>query len=74
MEKEELLHKIEMLELSRLNDLSCEEVKAQSEEWFGEACSGNPSKKFLINEYIIDFMCWKEQCSTQELKELVSSY
>lgn len=77
MDKQQLLDKIEELELNRLNGLFRLELEQEYYEWFEGAIPENvrrlPDNALRI-DLIEDFMQWRQQDSVEELQEKLQNY
>lgn len=74
MIKEELLEKIESKELARLNSLSFKELIQEVCEWFNDEILECESRGDITNDYMEDFMRYRQEDSMEELVEVLNNY
>ena len=74
MTKQEYIQTIEKKELARLNALTYDEIAKEVSEWFNDSIEPTESREEIINDYLADFMRYKQDNSMEELQEILKHY
>ena len=74
MTKQELLDLIENKELSRLNTLPTAKLQEEISEWFNDEILECESREDMTNDYMNDFMRYRQDESIEELQEVLTRY
>ena len=72
--KKDLLRAIEIQEARRLDELSQEKLICEMIDWFGEDIPMGESRVKIINEYMEDFMRYRQDEGIEELEEVLKRY